>query len=207
MATQLDDPTRQQQRVSVAIALFAVVASLAGLVLVTRMVLGDDAVYGLETEARTGEVSLWVERYEWLAHDHGDHDHSGDEAVDPEQERIDEITAQAQVFPMPASMMPGTPNEGFQRLQANLTFLNRGAGGADVEPEQFLLVAEDGSGSWSALRGGTFSRLTLGHDQILNTVVAFDVPEELSGAGMYLEWTTGGETKRFALNGSGHSHG
>ena len=206
VATDLRD-RENDSRVPVVIGAVAIVTMILGLLLVTKMTIGSDPVIDLRTEAKSGDLSVWVDRYEWLEHNHASHDHSDDEAeVDPEQQAIDEVTAEAQVFAMPASMMPGTPDEGFQRLQIEMNVVNRGDVNIDVHPDHFVLEDADGE-SWLSLRGGTFTPTVLAPNHAIATVVAFDVPEEESASTMYLVWSNGDDESRFALKGSGHDHG
>ena len=163
----------------------------------------SDPAVAVNTEARQGDISVWVDRYQWLVHDHSAHDHSED-ANDPTSPAQNELPA-VSGFPMSAAMMPGTPDEGFHRLQIDLSIVNRGEGTLEMKPADFRLVSEDGD-EWPSLRGGTFSPTDLSGGYMLGTVLAFDVPEEFSSTGMYLEWTWEGEVTRFAFNGSGHDH-
>ncbi len=209
MALAQHETDETDTRLRFAVGAFAVMAALIGMVLVARMTTADPAI-ALQTEARSGELSVWVDRYEWLSHEHGNHDHGDDaeaaEEGDSAQAAIDDVTSQSEGFAMPASMMPGTPNEGFQRVQFELNILNRGGLDADVHPDDFRLEAANGD-SWLSLRGGTFSPTTLPPQYAVATIVAFDVPEESSGDSMHLVWTSAEGESRFALEGSGHDHG
>ena len=190
-----------------AIASLATLAAFAGLVLVALMLFGGGPAIGLQTEASAGELSVWVDRYEWLEHDHDAHDHGDDEdeesEPDPTSQALDEIRANAG-FAMPSRMMPGTPDEGFQRLQVNLNVLSQGAA-QPISPDDFRLESTEGK-TWPSLLGGTFVPTSLDTGQALSTVVAFDVPYDDAALDMFLIWTNGVEELRFSLNGSTHAH-
>jgi hypothetical protein len=167
------------------------------------------------------------------AHDHSAHDH-GDEgedghddspadvsgAVDTDPGAADDpTTGQATDqtadilngsgagFAMPATMMPGTPEEGYQRIQLNLDFSNRGDVHV-VDPSDFALIVAGRGLSFEPLAGGGFNNTVIGSSQLLSTVIAFDVPTTLNTADLRLVWRDGGNKITFALaNGEGHDHG
>lgn len=154
-------------------------------------------------------------------HDHGEgegdqaeeDDHAEDEQGEPghhddEEAEQENVAAGAgpESFQMPSAMMPGTPDEGFQRMQIDLTFLNKGSTAADVGPQDFYLQGADGQ-TWETMLGGTFATTSLRTGQALNTIVAYDIPETDAEQEIELVWRSSEETKRFAIATSGASHG
>ena len=192
--------TRENDRAPLVIGAIAALLAAVGLVFVVSMTVGAEPAVDVRTKAREGDLSVWVEQFEWIAHDHGAAE--GDD-VDPQVAAIQDVTAQAQVFPMPSNMMTGTPDVGFARMQIELNVLNRGAGVAAVVPTDFHLESAEGV-QWQPLIGGTFSGVDLGPSLAVSTVVAFDVPERFSGEDMFLVWSWGGGRSRFALGEHGH---
>jgi len=194
---QSDD--QSVRRVVTAIAVFAAVV---GLVLVVRLPLGSSTAYALQTEVETDSaLSIWVEDFRWLS---VEMDGDDDNGIDGPQ---DQDSDGDQSYAMPNNMMPGAPNSGFQRLQVNLSFINRGADVAYLEPADFLLVATNGD-SWATLTGGTFDETVLGPLQAMSTTVAFDVPVERAISGMDLIWSWDGDSSSFAIAGAdGADHG
>jgi hypothetical protein len=194
------------------ISVVAAAAALIGIFLVTQTALSSAPLVGLDTEAQGQTLSLWISNVDMLSHDHENHSHEGDEDSEEGlsgQAAVTDLAAQGdgQGFTMPASMMPGTPDEGFQRLQLNLDFTNKGSEATQTGPEDFYLVADDGD-IWPGLRGGSFSTTRLGSGQILNTVLAFDVPESVDAADLELVWDGDGMDIHFAVDsGEGHDHG
>lgn len=190
------------------IAAVAVILAFTGLGVVVLTAAGARPAVDLQTEVRHGQVSAWMESTEWLVHDHGQHDHTEDEAElgpDASAAAANELPVNGTGFSMPGAMMPGTPDEGFRRLQVEMSFLNNG--GPDVEPNpvEFTLAGAGGE-EYPALLGGTFVPSALAEGHFLNTVVAFDVPEEAIDPTMYLVWRSDGETTRFAVPTEGSHH-
>jgi len=203
-------------RIVVAIA---VVAALLGGVGLAYTFLSTDPAVGLETEARSGQVSLWVSNPAWLAHDHTldtsagatearqslDGSIGGSDEETPTDSAGDLTATDSPAFAMPASMMPGTPGEGFHRVQVNLDFRNRGTAHL-VSPLDFHLRADDGT-TFGPNRGGTFTPTEIGAQQVFSTLLSFDIPVSLTGADVVLVWTAGLDTIDFALEGGeGHDH-
>ena len=180
--------------------------ALVGILLAARQVLSEPVV-ALNTEARSGDLSVWVDRYQWLGHDMGQTEGEDLGETSEAEQAINDVTAQAQVFPMPSSMMPGMPEDGYQRLQADITVVNRGVDLVEVSPADFVLESSDGD-RWPAMSGGTFNLTDIGAGYGLGTVVAFDVLDEKAAVNMYLLWVRDDGVIRFALGASGHGgHG
>jgi hypothetical protein len=181
----------------------AVLAALVGLALVIGTAGGSDPAVASRTEARHGAISTWVESAEWL-----DHDHNADSDAQAQDLGPDASAAGAGElstgFAMPATMMPGTPDEGFARLQLELSFLNHG-GGTVLSAADFRLENSDGD-QWTALQGGTFVQTALPEQHFLNTVVAFDLPERNVEPNLYLVWRSDGKTTRFIVSDEGEHH-
>ncbi len=151
------------------------------------------------------DLSVTVLDSTFLVHDHEAHEHGDEEEAD--SAAIAEATEQAQVFPMPATMMPGMPEEGTNRLQFEVMVENAGLTATDISPSNFYLLSEAGT-SWTPLMGGTLRDDTLEPHQILSTIVAFDVPElESEDVAIYLVWRRNDEETRFAVDAHlNHDH-
>lgn len=197
------EPTRSPARL---IASVGVVTALVGFFFTGQIVAGYTPLVGLDTEARSGSLSMWVTETEMLSHEHSNHSHD-DEEGEGEGAATGNEVAEDPTFAMSASMMPGTPEEGFRRLQIELDLMNREAGEVTVGPPDFYLLAGDGT-TWAPLRGGTFGMTIIGPLQVLSTVVAFDISEEVSASDVELVWTVDGEDTHFAIgDDEGHDHG
>ena len=206
----------------------AAIAALAGSGLAIRLAVAEPVV-AVGSEARSGDVSLWVVSSEWLDHDHGQHTHDDDEGasdegasgeaandeavdehgdgVDPNEIQDGSITDVVQGFQMPGSMSPGTPDEGFQRLQVNVTMNNRGRSDSRVGPDDFALIGTNGL-SWTPLTGGTFVPMTVPEGHAFSTVLAFDVPSSEINNDLYVEWNWSGTQTRLTITETdGHDHG
>lgn len=191
----------------------AAVAAVAGTILALGLATAEPVVTA-GNEARGGELSLWVASSEWLEHDHSKHSHDGEDGdddhgagVDPNEVPVSNVTDLQQGFQMPGSMMPGTPDEGSQRLQVNVSLTNRGQTEQTVEPADFVLVGANDA-TWAPLEGGTFIPMAIPPAHAFSTVLAFDVPSDEINDGLYVEWTSSGERTRLAITESdGHDHG
>jgi len=213
--------------VAAAIVATAVMIAAIGAGLLAYRWLTSDPAVGLETEARAGNVSLWISYPEWLAHDHtadatrpadgsasldgsigegGSSEGSG--TADAAEDGPDQVAAAlsgSQGFAMPQSMMPGTPDEGFHRLQVNLDF--SGHGPAEVNPADFALVANDGQ-RWAPNLGGIFAATQIDAGQAFATIISFDIPVSVTGEDVLLVWDHADTQIDFALEGGeGHTHG
>lgn len=182
------------------IAALAVITAIVGISLVVTAA-GTDPVIAQGTEARAGAMSAWIESSERLEHDHADDGTAelGEAAPDGVVNEIGDG------FAMPASMMNGTPDEGFVRVQIQASFLNRGNGIAVVDPGQFRLESDAGD-AWPVLRGGTLNRSELSSQHFINTVIAFDVAEDALEPTMYLVWSYAGEDTTFAITSQEGHH-
>ena len=176
----------------------AVIAGILGLAVTIMTAGGDAPVVDVRTEARHGDLSTWVEAAEWLEHDHNA---TSDTDLGPDAQALGSNELESG-FAMPASMMPGTPDEGYVRLQVELTMFNHAAT-TEVSPAGFVLEDADGR-QWDALLGGTFNPTDLHDGHLLNTVVAFDISERDAGQTMYLTWRHAGSTTRFLISDGGH---
>lgn len=193
------------------VGLSAALLAVAGLALLIVTALTTDPAIGLETEARSGGLSLWASNVEWLEHDHDGSNPGGQTSTETESatDVADTLlTGQGdQGFQMPATMMPGTPEEGFQRVQLNLDFVNREAS-RQVSPADFSLVAE-GRRVYPPNFGGSFVPTIIGPSQQFSTMLSFDIPESISSDDVELLWAgdgSGGDI-RFAISGGHGSHG
>jgi len=195
-----------------AIAAAGVIAAVVGLLFTAQTLAGFSPLIALNTEAQGRSLSVWVTDVEMLEHEHSDqgesdHDHEDDDTADDPTTSVDTQNIGDQGFAMAPSMSPGTPEDGFQRLQIELDVMNRGANRAAIEPQDFVLSGGDDL-TWPAIRGGTFTRVELGSTQVLNTVLAFDIPASVSQDELELVWIDDGGDVRFSLGGNaGHAHG
>jgi len=185
----------------------AVVAAFSGLGIVVATAANTEPALAEQTEARAGSLSLWVESSQWIGGAEADDGplSAQIDVVDHDDEEGD-IVEGADGFDRPPTMTPGTPEVGFQRMQVDLTFLNTGSTRTDVGPEDFLLEGADGQ-VWVPLLGGTFGLTTLLPGQVLNTIVAYDVPEPDTEQQIGLLWRASGKNIRFNISASGVSHG
>ena len=182
----------------------AIGTALIGLLFTAKTMAGFTPLVALNTEAQGRSLSVWVTSAEMLQHEHSKHDHGDDDQS--ATSAFDAQNAGAQGFAMAPSMSPGTPEDGFQRLQIELDVMNREAVRAAIQPQDFLLTGSDDL-TWQALRGGTFSRTELGSMEILNTVVAFDIPAGVAQDNLELLWVGDGQDIHFSVGESeGHDH-
>lgn len=183
-------------------------AALLGLVLLASTAITSDPVVAEGTEVRVEGISVWLEASEFLAgaHDPNDGADTGGGFPSGDATQLQASNAQGDGFAMPQAMMPGVPEAGFQRLQVDLSFLNRGGIPVQLSPTEFVLENDDG-GVWDALIGGTFAAADLSTGQVLNTIVAFDIAETYAEDPLYLVWNRGGTVTRFTISATGGHHG
>ena len=163
--------TRKLAALSTVVLVGALVAALVGVALVTVMFATRSPVtsfVALGEKAEAGGVWLNVSVSEW---------------VDP-----GDMNKEAQVYPMPASMMPGMPDTGQGRLHIELTLQNPGDGPRGFGPDEFHLESDSGT-SWSPIES-SFIPGTLGPAEALEGDIFFDVPQ--TDEGLYLVWTRSG---------------
>lgn len=178
----------------------AIVSAILGASVFVWMLTTIEPVIESGVSRTVSGLSVTVVDSTFLVHDHGGHDH-GDE---DNAEAISEATAQAQVFPMPATMTPGMPDEGTTRLQFNVIMENAGSAPTNVAPWNFHLLSGDGQ-VWTPLLGGTLREDTLQASQVLGTVVAFDVPDlEFENTSLNLVWLRSNQETRFAVTEFDH---
>jgi len=190
------------------VAAVAAVTALVGFLFTAQTIANYSPLAGFNTEQQAGDLSMWVRQSEVLSHEHSDHSHddeTGDAAGSGNE------VAEDPTFAMSASMMPGTPEEGFQRLQVELDFMNKGSGVVSTGPPNFYLEGKDGL-TWAAMRGGTFGVTSLRPLEVLSTVLAFDIPAEVGLSDVELVWVTARDEIHFGVSeggsdNAGHSHG
>ncbi len=186
-----------------ALLVSGLVAALIGAGLLAYMAITADPSVSLETTASSGQMTARLDYYEWLEHDHGKHSHDDDSEEVAIDGNVDLNPELQEGFARPASMMPGTPEEGFQRLQIELHMQNAAGPTTEVSPSDFWLEDDDGS-RWPGLQGGTFRPTDLGAGHALNTVLAFDIQSNKADSDMELVWIWNGQETRFAVTGSDH---
>ncbi|RME41303.1 MAG: DUF4352 domain-containing protein [Caldilineae bacterium] len=161
--------------------------------------------------ARIGGVTLRVARTGWMTNEHN---HAEDESPAPAGDalpaevqqlaearnlEIEAATAEGQVFPMPASMMPDLPDDGYRRLKVEFTMENVGNQPVFFGPAEFRLHAAAG-GEWSPRAVTTFQAGTLFGGQRVDAVFFFDVPQE-EESDLYLTWMRDGRQFRIPVEG------
>jgi len=187
--------TNQKTRLPNLMLKFVLVTTLLGFGLMAYLLTNRAPIANPGQIVSTGDISIRVDSTTWLAHDGGHVHEDGEEELTPEEEQIEDLKAEAQVFPMPDSMMPGMPLEGQHRVQVEFTIHNKGDEPYTYRPEDFRLFAGDGQ-SWLPLTSGAFGAGNLGAGQSLNGTLAFDVEEEKTEAGLYLLWKGNGTQLR-----------
>jgi hypothetical protein len=192
-----------KSRIEWALLASGLVAALIGVVVLAHIAITADPSVALETAASNGEMSARLDYYEWLSHDHGQHSHDEDSEEVATDNDVDLNPELQEGFARPASMMPGTPDEGFQRLQIELYMENSAGPATEVSPTDFWLEDDEGTW-WPGLEGGTFRTTELDAGHALNTVLAFDVQDNKADADMELVWIWNGQETRFAVTGSDH---
>ena len=175
------------------IALFT---TFLGLALLTYLISNRSRLISEGQTVQVGNLSLQIKEIDWLAHEHGGHDHDDGEAVDPQQEEIEELTAEGQVFPMPSSMMPGMPEAGQLRLQIEFSLQNEGNRPLPYGPEAFSLHSENG-GFWFPQTTNAFRAGDLGMGQTINGVFTFDVAD--TATELYMLWQRDGDEIRIPI--------
>ncbi len=106
-------------------------------------------------------------------------------------------------FDMPASMMPGAPAEGRQRLHVEVAIRNSSSSDRVVTPEEFWLRPEGARRRPPV--SSTIDSTTLHSGQVLWIDLYFDVVSRASPR-LYLEWTRGATTRRIPLATEAPSH-
>ena len=185
------------------VAVGAVATLLAGLALLFYMAATASRPYALESEAQARTMSVWMTDYEWLEHDHANHDHSEDagetNSALPSDLFTDAVEEATEGFSMPASMMPGTPPEGSLRLQVSLDLYNRAGGTQEIDPADFHLENDRGD-TWPTMIGGNFRPVELDYLQAYSTIAAFDIEFDDITSTMHLIWNVDGDEKKFIIS-------
>lgn len=125
---------------------------------------------------------------------------------------LDMIMPTQDGYQMPASMMPGMPADGSERLSVKLTVAN---GPGATRPlrmtDEFILRTSKDGKTWKAV-GGTFGDLPrLAPQSAVTGVLFFDLPaDELTKWTAWMDWSHQGVRTRLRipLNGAApvHSH-
>lgn len=215
MATAIASPRRKagpqtKNRASTVIIgltllLLAAGGALTGYLLATRV---PEVAVG--RAAALNGLSLTVDRTAWMFNDHSHEDDPSDSSaaagLPKEVQQLAEArnleieeatTAQGQVFPMPASMMPDLPDEGHERLKVELTLQNTGRRSQPFGPGDFRLRSEAG-GEWLPRAKSTFRADVLHAGQSVNGVFFFDVPQE-EAQDLFIVWQRGGSKIRIPV--------
>ena len=167
-------------------------AALVGLALLLLLVAPPRPAAPSEPgKLRIGDLSLQIQDSGWITHDS-----IGGATPAPEQG-----------FQMPASMMPGMPDEGRHRLYLEVVLQNAGSSGASFAPQEFALRAPDGR-SWPLDQPASFDRTTLQPGQTRSLDLYFDIPDTV--AQVQLAWAHDGDTEQLAIDSRPpppHQHG
>jgi len=125
--------------------------------------------------ARLGALELELRRIEWLEH---------------------QMSQSAGGFQRPASMMPGMPEEGFERLSAEVAFANRDRRAAEMRSDELVLELPTGT---LLPAGALVPRQTLLPGQSLVTNVYFDVETDFDMGRVRLVWRHAGDRAYMAV--------
>jgi hypothetical protein len=130
---------------------------------------------------RIGDLSLRVQDSGWTTHDH-----------------IGGATpAPAKGFDMPASMMPGMPDEGKHRLYMEVVLEDTGQSSATFAPREFTLRSAGGR-TWPLNDPPSFGPQTLLPGQTRSLDLYFDIPDSV--AQVQLAWARDGDMQQLAID-------
>ncbi len=137
-------------------------------------------------QARPDGLSLTLEGVQWVGQDlHRDMDRTG--------------------FPMPASMMPGAPAMGSERVHLEVSLRNDAGSPRAFGSGEFSLRATAGK-SWTPVPGSVKGGSVLpGH--LLFFDLLFDLPDGQQNAPLYLAWARGGADVEIPLDSPAPDHG
>lgn len=177
------EPSTSTRALAIAVAV-AVLVGLVGFVLLGLMLRERAAVVGADS---AGGLQLSVTGVEWAQLEH------------------DSVKG----FQMPASMMPGAPAPGQERLAVNLSIFNRSGSAHPFSVDEFTLLGPDGQArpvATNSLDDGS-----LGAKLGLNGTVTFDFPEAIASQrapAFVLVWRHAGKVVRqsVTVGGSPHVH-
>lgn len=186
------------------VVLIALATSLLGLGLVIAMLLTQSPLAAMGQDIQVDNLVLRVESAAWLVHEHDTAPappgiSANQDSTAPQEQSVD----QGQQFPMPASMMPGMPENGQQRLHIELMLRNEGSLPRQFGPDEFRLVGNDNH-SWKPQDNTSFLNFTLQPGQALNTALSFDIEE--AAANLYLVWHRGDSQVRIPVADPAHDH-
>ncbi|MBE7472510.1 MAG: hypothetical protein DPW09_07005 [Anaerolineae bacterium] len=200
---QLSSPQTNSGFVQI-LTLVALAASLLGLGMAIPMLLTRTPLAAIGQDIQADGLVLRVESAAWLVHEHED-------APPPPGVNVNQNSAgsngqnadQGQQFPMPASMMPGMPENGQQRLHIELMLRNEGSLPRSFGPDEFRLEASNNH-SWKPQDNTSFLNVTVQPGQALNTALSFDIDE--AAANLFLVWNRGGSLVRVPMTDPDHDH-
>jgi hypothetical protein len=185
-------PQVRRRPVGILIAALAAGASLVGLGLLLLVVAPPRPAPLVEQGTLlSGDLSLRIQDTGWITHDT-----IGGATPAPDTG-----------FQMPASMMPGMPDEGKHRLYIEVTLDDVGQASASFAPQEFTLRTPEGR-SWPLDQPASFGPATLLPGQIRSLDLLFDIPDTVSQ--VLLAWNHDGETQQLAIDSRPpppHNHG
>jgi hypothetical protein len=177
---------------SLLIAVLAAGAALIGLGLLLLLVAPPrPAALSAPGTLRSGDLSLQIQDSGWITHDT-----IGGATPAPETG-----------FQMPASMMPGMPDEGKHRLYLEVVLEDVGQSRAAFAPQEFTLRTPQG-GSWPLNQPPSFGRASLEPGQTRSLDLMFDIPDTVSQVA--LAWAHDGDTQQLSIDSRPpppHNHG
>lgn len=184
--------------------LVALATSLLGLGMAIPMLLTRTPLAAIGQDIQADGLVLRVESAAWLVHEHAD-------APPPPGTNVNQNSAdsngqnadQGQQFPMPASMMPGMPENGQQRLHIELMLRNEGNLPRSFGPDEFRLEASNNH-LWKPQDNTSFMNVTVQPGQALNAALSFDIDE--AAANLFLVWHRGGSQVRVPVADPDHDH-
>lgn len=199
--TEQVQPARRRSILPALTLIVALGTGVFGAVLVGQMWFSRILTTVPGQDAQVGGLTFRVENFEWVAHDH-----NGD---DPTQNQTsngggDNPNPAGQGFQMPASMMPGAPEAGNQRLQVQFTLQNLTKRPYSYGPQEFRLVAANGD-SWAPQPNEAFRPGKLGPGQALDAALFFDVAETSANLALVLE-RNGERVQVFIGDPGSHPH-
>lgn len=200
-STEQVQPTRRRSILPALTLTVALGTVVFGAVLVVQMWFSRILTAAPGQNVRVGGLTFRVENFEWVQHDHS--------GADPTQSQTasggsDSATPTGQGFPMPASMMPGAPEAGNQRLQVQFALQNLTERPYSYGPQEFQLVAANGD-SWRPQPNEAFRPGKLEPGQALDAALFFDVTETSADLALVLE-RNGERVQVFIGDPADHPH-
>lgn len=182
------------------VVLVAVTASLLGVGMAFFMLMTRTPLAAIGQDIRVDGLVLRLESAAWLVHEHED-------APPPSEVSLNQDSAapsdEGQQFPMPASMMPGMPENGQQRLHVELILRNESNQPRHFGPDEFRLEASNNH-SWKPQDNTSFLNVTVEPGQALSAALSFDIDE--AATNLFIVWSRGNSLVRIPMTDPDHTH-